>query len=331
MITLGIESSCDETACAVLRNENELLSNIVATSLDKHKEFGGIVPEIASRETLKCIDAVYRKALEAAKIEQEEIDLIALTKGPGLIGSLLVGLSFGKALSYGLNIPFIGVSHLEAHLSGAFIDKKRPEAPFIGLVISGGHTSLVHSRDGRYVPIGATVDDAVGEAFDKVAKILGLGFPGGPIIDDLAKRGNPDAIKFTKPKLKNDFDFSYSGIKTAVLYYKKDLADWESRVNDICASFQKAAISWLVEKTMLACEKKKVGCVVVGGGVSANSLFREEIKKETKKRDYDLFLPELKFTNDNAAMIAKLGYEEFRRGRGSELNLGAVATMPLGE
>ena len=216
MYTLGIETSCDETACAVLKNSDRILANVISSSLTQHKPFGGVVPEIASRHCLEAIDLVYQKALKEARLNAKQIDLIAVTRGPGLIGSIFVGVSFAKALSFSLDIPMIGVNHIEAHLEANFIARKKPSS-FIGLIVSGGHTSLVKYQSGRYHLLGETVDDAIGEAYDKVAKILGLGYPGGPVIDRLARDGNPKTFSFTKPKQEGKFDFSFSGIKTAVL------------------------------------------------------------------------------------------------------------------
>ncbi len=217
MLTLGIETSCDETSCAVLKGKDRILSNVVSSSLFRHKPFGGVVPEIASRHCLEQIDVVFKESLKQARVKADSLHLIAVTEGPGLIGSLLVGVSFAKALSFRLRRPLVGVNHLEAHLSANFIGQKEPRQ-YVGLLVSGGHTSLSYHEKGKTKLLGATVDDAVGEAYDKVAKILGLGYPGGPVLDRLAQKGNPKAFKFTKPKQKNRFDFSFSGIKTAVLY-----------------------------------------------------------------------------------------------------------------
>ena len=248
MYTLGIETSCDETACAVLEGGDRILANVISSSLARHKPFGGVVPEIASRHCLEAIDLVYQRALRKARIRPEHIDLIAVTRGPGLIGSIFVGVSFAKALSYALNIPFVGVNHLEAHLEANFIGTKKPRT-FVGLIVSGGHTSLVCVRSNRYRLLGETVDDAIGEAYDKVAKILGLGYPGGPVIDRLAQSGNGKEFSFTKPKQDGPFDFSFSGIKTAVLNHyechrKKFLS--EDYLKNFCAAFQEAVMGWVV-------------------------------------------------------------------------------------
>ncbi|MBI3307252.1 MAG: tRNA (adenosine(37)-N6)-threonylcarbamoyltransferase complex transferase subunit TsaD [Candidatus Omnitrophica bacterium] len=345
MITLGIETSCDETSCAVLKDGDTILSNIVSSSLFRHQPFGGVVPEIASRHCLEQIDFVFEEALKQAKIKKSKIDLIAVTEGPGLIGSLLVGVSFAKALGYELGIPFLGVNHLEAHLVANFIGKKEP-AKYIGLLVSGGHTSISYHEKGKSVELGSTVDDAVGEAYDKVAKILGLGYPGGPILDKMAKEGNPSAYFFTKPKQKNRFDFSFSGIKTAVLYETRRHCEEakptkQSRdrdcfapsglamtvARDMAASFQKSAVSWLVEKTLDAAALKGVQHIVVGGGVSANSHLREVLMREGRSRGYEVWFPPLSLTGDNAAMIARRGLDLYRKGKRSRLTLACQPNL----
>lgn len=360
LLVLGIETSCDETSCAVLEGGDKIRANIVSSSLFRHKPFGGVVPEIASRHCLEQIDFVFKAALRQAKIKKENIDLIAVTEGPGLIGSLLVGVSFAKALGYGLGIPFVGVNHLEAHLAANFIGKKEPER-YIGLLVSGGHTSLSYHEKAKAVMLGSTVDDAAGEAYDKVAKILGLGYPGGPVIDALAKKGNTKAYSFTKPKQKNRFDFSFSGIKTAVLYetqrhceavsqarpkqsknrdcfaprafYSPRIAGGEKEggetfIHDMAASFQEAAVRWLVEKTLDAAAYKNVQDIVVGGGVSANSHLREILLAEGVRLGYEICFPPLSLTGDNGAMIARCGLELYRKGKRSSLALTADPNPP---
>ncbi|MBI3999218.1 MAG: tRNA (adenosine(37)-N6)-threonylcarbamoyltransferase complex transferase subunit TsaD, partial [Candidatus Omnitrophica bacterium] len=266
MYTLGIETSCDETACAVLKGSNQVLANVISSSLNRHKPFGGVVPEIASRHCLEAIDFVFQEALRKARLKPKQIDLIAVTQGPGLIGSIFVGVSFAKALSFALDIPLVGVNHIEAHLEGNFIGRKKPRA-FIGLIVSGGHTSLVRYQNAHYHLLGETVDDAIGEAYDKVAKILGLGYPGGPVIDRLAQSGNPKVFSFTKPKQEGRFDFSFSGIKTAVLnlhQHEKKKFRSEKFLKDFCASFQETVMQWVTQKTILACEEEKMKSIVVG-------------------------------------------------------------------
>lgn len=312
MITLGIETSCDETSCAVLQGAQEVLSNVVSSSLERHRPYGGVVPEIASRHCLEAIDLVYRRAIEEAGIREKEINLIAVTRGPGLIGSLLVGVSFAKALAFGWKVPVAPVNHLEAHLDANFIEEERPKKPFVGLLVSGGHTALVYHEKGAYRLLGETVDDAVGEAYDKVAKMLEMGYPGGPPIDRLAASGNPKAVKFTKPKMDRKLDFSFSGIKTAVYYYVEQARELsEEAKRDLCASFQEAVVGWLVEKTLAACDETDCRTVVTGGGVTANSSLRRRLLEEGRKRQIKVFIPPFKYTTDNAAMVARNGYEKF--------------------
>ena len=330
MITLGIETSCDETSCAVLKGKNEILSNIVSSSLEKHQAYGGVVPEIASRHCLEAIDIVYKSALKKAAIREREIGLIAVTRGPGLIGSLLVGVSFAKALSFGWKIPLVGVNHLEAHLDANFIEERKLVKPYVGLIVSGGHSTLVYHEKSSYRLLGETVDDAVGEAYDKVAKILGLGYPGGPVIDRLAAEGDSKAVKFTKPKIDRKLDFSFSGIKTAVLYHvEKNKPLSETALKDLCASFQFACVEWLVEKTMAACEQENCKIVVTGGGVTANSYLRKRLAEEAEKRKIKVYIPPFKYTTDNAAMIARNGVERFC-GSGARLDMAADPNLGIG-
>lgn len=339
-LTLGLETSCDETSAAVVEDGFKIRSNIVSSSLFRHQPFGGVVPEIASRHSLEQVDFVLQQALKQAEVKAEDLDLVAVTSGPGLIGSLLVGVSFGKALSYRLNIPLVGVNHLEAHLSACYMVPEsggRRAKEFIGLLVSGGHTMITHHRGKQIEVMGETVDDAVGEAYDKVAKILGLGFPGGPVLDRLAKEGNPDAVAFTKPKQKKRFDFSYSGIKTAVLYHvqkERAQAGWneekeEKLRRDVAASFQRHAISWLVEKSMDAASHKKAKHIAVGGGVSANSHLRARMQEETSAAGIKLWLSPLPLSGDNAAMIACRGWENFQSGKKARLNLAANPNLKI--
>lgn len=324
MVTLGIESSCDETACAVLDGKKRLCSNIISSSIKQHALFGGVVPEIASRHTLENIDTVYRLALKEARCRQEDIDLIAVTYGPGLIGSLLVGVAFAKALAYGLGVPFVGVNHLHAHVFANFIDEPLPKKPFLGLVVSGGHTSIVVYSDGKFRECAATRDDACGEAFDKVAKILGLGYPGGPRIEAMAKKGNAAAIPFKCGRFKDSFDFSFSGIKTGVLYYVQKCQALQSEIADICASFQKSVVTDLVTKTLGVARQEKVDLIAVGGGVSANSFLRAALTESAGKEGIRVLFPPLRQSLDNGAMIARYGYELYKRGQTSGLDLAAV-------
>ena len=334
MLTLGIETSCDETSCSVLKDGDTILSNVISSSLFRHKQFGGIVPEIASRHCLEQIETVFRESLELAKIKPEDLDLIAVTEGPGLIGSLLVGISFAKALAYCLKIPIIGVNHLEAHLAANFIGSEIPEK-YVGLLVSGGHSMLTYHENDKIKVLGTTVDDAVGEAYDKAAKLLGLSYPGGPIMDKLAGEGNPQSFKFTKPKQENPFAFSFSGIKTAVLYAvqkqrkKEGEKLSETFVRDIAASFQTAVVSWMVEKTLHAAEVKKVTHAAVGGGVSANSSLRKSLVDEGARRGVHVQFPEKILSLDNAAMIARRGWELFKKGKKSGWDLTGLPNLKM--
>lgn len=326
-ITLGIETSCDETACAVLRGDDTLLSSVVASSLDLHSKFGGVVPEIASRHCLEYIQVVYNNALQQAGVKQEDIDLIAATYGPGLVGSLLVGLSFAKGLSYALHVPYIGVNHLEGHLYANFIRNQALTEPFIGLLISGGHTSIVYCKNEKISQLGETRDDAIGEAFDKVAKMLGLGYPGGPIIQKIAENGDPDRIKFTCAKLPGSLDFSFSGIKTGVLYYAQKSHDLAAEIPDICAAFQKSVTRVVVDKVLAAAAQKKVKHIVVGGGVSANAYLREQLAAAAERQGIAVMFPVLKEAIDNGAMIARRGFELYCRGKTSPYSLSAQSNL----
>lgn len=323
MLTLGIETSCDETACAVLEGQRVLRSSVVASSLRHHVRFGGVVPEIASRHHFALLDRVLEEALGRARVRLKAIDLVAVTAGPGLIGALLVGVSFAKALAARLAVPAIGVNHLEAHLEANFIERERPAGPYVGLVVSGGHTVLVHYARKRFRVIGETQDDAAGEAFDKVAKILGLGYPGGPEIDRLARRGNPRAVAFRAGTLPGKLDFSFSGIKTAVLYHVRRHGVDASRRPDLCASFESAVVGDLVDKTREACRRTGVRALAAGGGVVANTLLRRRLQEVARELGLDLYLSPFAFAIDNAAMIARAGAVRFREGRRGAPDFGA--------
>ncbi len=328
MLILGIETSCDETAASVVKNGIDILSNVISSSLKHHKKFGGVVPEIATRHHVENIDKVINRSLYDAGLKIRDIDAVAVTDGPGLMGALLTGISCAKAMSYYLNKPLIAVDHLRAHIYSAIMIKDGPRFPFIGLVISGGHTRLYLIEDfDRFELLGDTVDDAAGEAYDKVAKILGLGYPGGPVIDALAKKGNPDAIRFTCRAINGTLDFSFSGIKTAVLYYVKEQRaksiEHRARKEDICASFQESVLSVIVENSIKAMEKYKIKSFVVGGGVSANSRFREMMQREAMYKDFKLYFPPLGLCSDNAAMIAGLGYRLYKKGIKASLDITA--------
>ena len=325
--TLGIETSCDETSCSVLKGKDTILSNIVSSSLFRHKKFGGVVPEIASRHCMEQIQCVFEEALHESKIKAKDIDLIAVTQGPGLIGSLLVGVAFAKALAYQLEIPLVGVHHMEAHLVANFIAQKEPER-FIGLLVSGGHTMLTFCENGGIHILGETIDDAIGEAYDKVAKLMGLSYPGGPLLDKLARQGNSRAVSFTRPKLDKRFAFSFSGIKTAVLYKIQDPRTGKPNPEapskkDMAASFQHAVIGWVVEKALDACQHKGVSDIVVGGGVSANSYLREKLARDGAVKGIKVWFPPFILSTDNAAMIARRGFELHKKGIRSSLEMTA--------
>jgi N6-L-threonylcarbamoyladenine synthase len=320
MIILGIETSCDETAVAVLEmgKKTKILSNLIASQHEIHLPYGGVFPELASRRHIEVLRPMVEEALKQAGVSQNKLGGIAVTHAPGLVGSLLVGLSFAKAYAYGLGVPFIGVNHLEGHLNAPFLEHPKISYPQIGLVVSGGHTALYFIKKfGDYRFLGGTRDDAAGEAFDKVAKILGLGYPGGPVIDRLAKEGNPDAVKFPKPKMKG-YDFSFSGLKTAV----KQLTDKNSlRVEDVCASFQETVVDILIEKTLAAAKAKRCKNILVTGGVACNS--------RLEKKMSNAYFASPVFCTDNAAMIAYVGGRYLQMGQRSPLSLNAVANLDL--
>jgi len=317
-LILGIETSCDETAAAVVADGNKILSNIVSSQVDLHAKYGGVVPEIAARRHLELINPVISEALEEAGLSLEDLTAIAVTIGPGLVGALLVGLATAKALALASDLPLIGVNHLEAHIYANFLEHPSLAPPFVSLIVSGGHTCLVYVADyGRYEMLGETLDDAAGEAFDKVAGFLELGYPGGPIIDELAKQGNPQAIAFPRAVLlSKGYNFSLSGLKTAVLNYvtRQKKAGKALSIPDICASFQEAIIDVQVYKTFRAAQEKAVKKVVLAGGVVANSRLRERFTEEAEKQKIDLFYPSPLLCTDNAAMVACAGYYRWQRG-----------------
>jgi N6-L-threonylcarbamoyladenine synthase len=336
MLVLAIETSCDDTGAAVVLNGRKILSNVVSSQVSIHQKYGGVVPELASRRHIESIVPIVTEALEMGKVTLRDIDGISVTQGPGLVGSLLVGLSFAKSLSFVTGLPFVGVNHIEAHLSAIFLEENPPRFPFIGLVVSGGHTSLFRVDEfGKYKRLGQTRDDAAGEAFDKVAKLLGLGYPGGPIIDDLSKSGNPKAIRFPRPSLgKNSFDFSFSGLKTAVVNYVKSHPEpaggyAEERIRDIVSSFQEAVVDVLVKKTLQAAQHQGLRRVVLSGGVAANRRLRERIKEEASQQKVRVYIPSPSFCTDNAAMVGVVGYEYLKRGIQSPLSLNAFSNLPL--
>ena len=366
---LGIESSCDETAAAVVADGARILSNVISSQVDLHARYGGVVPELAARAHLERIVPVVREACAQAGVRYGEVDAIAVTQGPGLIGSLLVGLAYAKTMAWSLSKPLIGVNHLEGHIHAVLLEARQTAAaiefPVVTLVVSGGHTALYqvnreplpNSPDGfryRYRLLGQTVDDAAGEAFDKVARHLGFGYPGGPVIDRLAKRGNPEAVAFTRPNIKRGrpYDFSFSGIKTAVvrLVEKNGLrAEIEQRVArrqaqpgtpletlcsqptlDLLASFQRAVVDDLTERTLAAADDFAACAVFVSGGVAANSLLRKIFAQECAGRGLPVFFPSVQLSTDNAAMIAAAAYPKFLAGEFADLDLNADASLKLG-
>jgi N6-L-threonylcarbamoyladenine synthase len=334
MLTLGIETSCDETAAAVLR-DTTVLANIVSSQVALHEKYGGVVPELASREHLRNLMPVVREALDRAGVQIKDIGLIAVTSAPGLIGALLVGVSAAKAMAYSLGIPFIGVHHGEAHILAAHLEFPGLGYPYIALLASGGHTALYHVAEfGSYRLLGQTRDDAAGEAFDKVAKLLSLPYPGGPVIDRLAQEGDPKAVHFPRGQ-RDGYDFSFSGLKTAVrnhvaLFRTKDAGlDPGLSVKDIAASFQAAAVDMLVDKTIRAATEHGVGTVVVAGGVAANSSLRKEMRQACENTGITLTLPGMGLCVDNAAMVALAGYLHHQRGDRSELDLNPRASAAL--
>lgn len=326
IITLGIESSCDETSVAIIKNGREILSNIVDTQISIHEKYGGVVPEIASRNHIEAISRVIKKALEVANIKMEDVDAITPTYGPGLVGALLVGLSYGKALAFATNKPLVGVNHIEGHIAANYITYPELKPPFLCVMMSGGNTQLIHVKDYTdFEVLGKTRDDAIGEAFDKIARVVDLGYPGGPKVDNLAKEGNPDAIELPKTHFDN-LDFSFSGIKTAVINLHHKTPDINKA--DLCASFQKAITDVLIENTLKALEKADVKTIVLAGGVSANRYIRNEFLK-LKEKGYTVYMPEIKLCTDNAAMIASAGYYEFVNGKRDNLDLNAIPNLKL--
>jgi N6-L-threonylcarbamoyladenine synthase len=318
MLVLGIESSCDETAAAVLRDGNELLSSVVDTQIQVHARYGGVVPELASRRHIETIYPVIHEALQQAAVTLDQIDTIAVTQGPGLVGSLLVGLSFAKAIAYVKKIPCLGVDHMAGHLLSVFLGDAQPSFPYVALAASGGHSSIYLVKSHTvYELLGQTRDDAAGEAFDKVAKLLDLGYPGGPIIAERAAQGDAESIKFPRAWLEADsLDFSFSGVKTAVVNYVNQANQKGGTINtgDICASFQEAIADVLVTKTIKAAHDSGVKQIVLAGGVAANKRLRELMSSSGEQENFEVFLPPIQFCTDNAAMIALAGYHRYKNG-----------------
>lgn len=332
---LAIESSCDETAAAVVVNGRKVLSNIIFSQIDLHKLYGGVVPEIASRKHIEKINQVVTEALETAGMALEDMDAIAVTYGPGLVGALLVGVSAAKAISFASGIPLVGVHHIEGHISANYIENPDLEPPFACLVVSGGHTHLVLVKDyGEYEILGKTRDDAAGEAFDKVARAIGLGYPGGPKIDKLSCEGNPDAIAFPRGKVGgSDYDFSFSGLKSAVLNYLNGCKMKNEPVNtaDVAASFQKAVIDVLVDHAMHACKEYGFKKFAIAGGVASNAHLRAAMEEACRKWKIQFYHPSPILCTDNAAMIGAAAYYEYQKGVRSGLDLNAVPNLKLGE
>ena len=334
-IILAIESSCDETAAAVVRNGREVLSNIISSQIDLHTLYGGVVPEIASRKHTERINQVIAEALQAAGMTLQEMDAIAVTYGPGLVGALLVGVSAAKAISFASDIPLIGVHHIEGHISANYIENKDLEPPYVCLVVSGGHSHLVLVKDyGEYEILGRTRDDAAGEAFDKVARAIGLGYPGGPKIDKVSREGDPDAIRFPRAKVADAvYDFSFSGLKSAVLNYlnsceMKGIAVCQA---DVAASFQKAVVDVLVEHSMQAVQECGMNKFAIAGGVASNSALRSALEKECAQRGIAFYHPSPILCTDNAAMIGTAAYYEYCKGVRHGYDLNAVPNLRLGD
>ena len=326
VLTLGIESSCDETSVAVIKNGREILSNIIDTQIPIHEKYGGVVPEIASRNHIEAISRVTKLALKEANVEFKDIDAITPTYGPGLVGALLVGVSYAKALSYAINKPLVGVNHIQGHIAANYLTYKELKPPFLCLLVSGGNTQIVYVRDyTEFEVLGKTRDDAIGEAFDKVARVVGLDYPGGPKVDKLAKTGTPN-IKLPKTHFENSLDFSFSGIKTAVININHNTKDINKA--DLCASFEKTVTEVLIENIRKAIEQTGMKSLAIAGGVSANSYIRSEILK-LQNDDLKVYMPDLKLCTDNAAMIGSAGYYNFINGKRDEFDLNAVPNLKL--
>ncbi len=330
MLVLGIESSCDETAAAVVCNGSFLLSSVIASQIDIHSKYGGIVPEIASRKHMEAIIPVILQAMDDADVSLDEIEGIAVTKGPGLIGSLLVGVSVAKSIAFAKNLPFVGVNHLEGHIASIFLNDRKPDFPFVALVVSGGHTNIYYVKDSHnFTTLGQTKDDAAGEALDKAAKLLNIGYPGGVVIDELSRGGNAEFIKFPRA-IKNSPDFSFSGVKTSLLNYirKRKTPITEDSIPDIVASYQEAIVDVLVEKTLKAVRFSSVSRVVVVGGVAANSRLRERFYEEAAAEGIEIFIPPPILCTDNAAMIAVVGDNLLKRGKKDSFNMNVISRYP---
>jgi len=331
---LGIESSCDETAAAVVKNGREVLSNVIYSQISTHTLYGGVVPEIASRKHIEKIDQVVNEALRQAGLKVKELSAIGVTYGPGLVGPLLVGVSFAKAYSFASGVPLVAVNHIEGHIYANFIENKELEPPFMCLIVSGGHTHLVNMKDyGEYEILGRTMDDAAGESFDKVARAIGLGYPGGPKIDNEAKQGDPESIIFPRAKVAgNEYAFSFSGLKSSVLNYLNSCRMNSTPVNkaDVAASFQAAVVDVLADNAMKGAESCGAKRFALAGGVASNSALRLRLEQECKKRGMEFYVPSPILCTDNGAMIACAAYYEFKKGKIAGLDLNAVPALKLG-
>lgn len=335
ILILAIESSCDETAAAVVKNGREVLSNVISSQIALHTLYGGVVPEIASRKHMEAINQVIEQALAEANVTLDDIDAIGVTYGPGLVGALLVGLTAAKAIAYATDKPLVGVHHIEGHISANFIENKELEPPFMCLVVSGGHTHLVKVKDyGEYEILGRTRDDAAGEAFDKVARAVGLGYPGGPKVDKEAKLGNKHAIEFPRANIDGaPYDFSFSGLKSAVLNYINQCEMKKVEINrpDLVASFQNAVVDSLVTRTIKAAKEFGMNKVAIAGGVASNSALREELQKQCEANNIQFYHPSPIYCTDNAAMIGVAAYYEYIKGTRHGLDLNAIPNLKLGE
>lgn len=332
-IVLGIESSCDETSAAVVQNGREVLSNVISSQIDIHKKYGGVVPEIASRKHVEAIEPVVTEALEKANKTLDDIDIIGVTKGPGLVGALLVGISFAKAIALSKRKVLVGVNHIQGHIYANYLQHPNLEPPFICLIVSGGHSHIVHVLDYKTFDIlGQTRDDAVGEAFDKIARAVGLGYPGGPLVDKISQEGNADAINFPRVYFKDGTaDFSFSGVKTAVLNYINIAGQKGDNINvaDVCASFQQAVVDVLVHNVINCAKSRNISTIALAGGVAANSHLRKEIVNACNKLGYKCYYPDIKLCTDNAAMIACAAYYEYKNNNISDVTLNAYPSLKL--
>ncbi len=327
-VVMAIETSCDETSVSIVRGGTEVLSNIVSSQIELHAGFGGVVPEVASRAHLEMLEPVINQALVEAGVAGTDLDAVAATHGPGLIGALLIGVSAAKALSLAWDVPYVGVNHMEGHLFATFLERPDLEPPLAVLLVSGGHTMIVHLKErGKYRILGSTIDDAAGEAFDKVARYLGLGYPGGPVVDKLALEGDRDAIRFPRGLLNDGLDFSFSGMKTSVINYVRKNRDADNA--DLCAGFQEAVVDVLVTKTMRAAETFAVNGVCLGGGVAANSRLREVFAAEAAERGFDCLVPSREYCTDNAAMIAAAAHWRLEHDGPTPLDDGAHPNLKL--